>query len=438
MRIFLTSFKGSGIRAQLLRGTSGVAGLRFLNIALTLAVGILLARILGPQNYGIYTFILTLVTLLGLPTKAGLPTLLIRETAKNQLNQNWGLIRGLIKLANIFVFSYSIAISLIAGLTIWWYWKATGSNTEADTFLWALWLLPLIAFEGVRTGTLRGLRWVVSSQLPEQLVRPFMMILFLVAVLLLGEEITSITAIQLNAMAALIAFAVGAYFLIKALPKDVKQAKSEYAIRPWAASLMPLSLFAGLKMLDSQVSILFLGFLGTSEEVGLFRVAATGASLVSFGLIVVNMTLAPQVARLYEAREMKKLQRIITLSTRAVAAISFPVALIFILFGKPVISMVFGEEYVKAATALGILCVGQLVNATAGSVGLVLNMTGNDKLTFIASVIALLVHLLLAFILIPPFGLIGAAFSFAVSITIWNIILIFMTKRKVGINTFLV
>ena len=203
------------------------------------------------------------------------------------------------------------------------------------------------------------------------------------------------------------------------------------------ASLLPLTLFVGLKLLDSQVSILFLGVWATTEEVALFRVAATGAGLVAFGLTAVNMALAPQVARLYQAGEIEKLQRVITLSTRAVAIISFPVALLFIVWGEPIVSFVFGDEYVKAAMALGILCVGQLVNASAGSVGLVLNMTGNDKLTFIAALLALLINSVLAIILIPMFGLIGAAISFSVSISVWNIFLVVATKWKVGINTFL-
>jgi O-antigen/teichoic acid export membrane protein len=65
-------------------------------------------------------------------------------------------------------------------------------------------------------------------------------------------------------------------------------------------------------------------------------------------------------------------------------------------------------------------------------------MTGNDKSTVLGAATALVVNFMLAIILIPLLGLSGAAIGFAVSLTIWNVILMVMVKKKVGITTFLV
>lgn len=436
MKYSVRHLKGNGLKAQLLRGAGGSAGIQVLNLLLTLVSGVFLARILGPENYGIYAFVISIITLLSLPAKAGLPTLLVRETANNHLNKYWGSMRGLLKASNIFALGYSVLIIIIVG--VWLTWKSTGEyNAQQTALMWALWLLPLMAFEAVRTSTLRGMRRVVTSQVPEKIVRPLVMIVLVGAALLFGNELNAVTAIQFNVIGAIAAFILAAIIFVKVIPRQVSKTAAEYNLKPWAASLLPLSLFAGLKMLDSQVSILFLGFLGTKEEVGLFRVAATGATLVAFGLTAVNMALAPQVARLYSEGKLDKLQRLITLSTRAVAAISFPVAFVLIFWGEELIGWVFGAEYVEAAIALTILCVGQLINASAGSVALVLNMTGNDKFTIIGAVVGLLVNLVLATILIPITGLTGAAISFSISLSLWNIVLMVTTKRKVGINTFL-
>lgn len=435
MKKHLKKLKGEGLKAQLIRGAGGSAGIKAVNLVLTLVSGVLLARTLGPESYGTYTFVLSIITLLSLPAKAGLPTLLVRETAKNQLNNDWGLMRGLLKTSNLFAIGYSVIV--LTGVGVWLLLREGDKTAETATLLWALLLLPLMAFEAVRTGTLRGLRWILSAQAPEQIVRPLTVILLVGSVVLLGSEFNEVRAIQFNVIGALLAFAVGVFLLFKALPLSVKMAEPRYDIKPWAASLLPLSLFAGLKLLDSQVSILFLGFLATNEEVGLFRVAATGATLVAFGLNAVNMAMAPQIARLYNAGELEKLQRTITLSTRVVAVVSFPVAIIFIVFGETIIGAVFGQEYVAAAPALTILCVGQLVNASAGSVALVLNMTGNDKSTVIGAAVALIVNLILSLLLVPVLGLIGAAIGFSVSLSVWNILLMFMAKKRVGVNTFL-
>jgi len=429
-------FKGDGLRAQVLKGAGGTALVRASSMLLMLASGVLLARSLGPENYGIYSFVLSLIALLGLPANAGLPTLLVRETAKSQAVGRWGLVKGLLQISTSAVFVYSAIIALSAAFVVYWIWEADGSS-QVDTFLWALWLLPIIAFEGVRTGVLRGLRWVAISQIPEQIIRPALIIALLGTAIVLDRNVTAIQAVQFNIGAALIASLVGAFFLFKAFPKHITEVQPEYNIKPWFWSLLPLSIFAGLRMLDSQINILVLGLLGSSEEVGLFRVAVTGASLVTFGLTAINMALAPQVARMYQAGDMQKLQRMITLTTRGAVLVSLPIATIFMLWGEQLLGLVFGPEYVAAATALAILCLAQIIDASCGSVAVVLNMTGNDTATVTSTLISLLLNLALAVALIPQYGLLGAALGYMVSLVSWNVMLAIVARKKTGLITFL-
>ena len=436
MKRLAKQFRGDGVKAQLLRGTGGSAVVQAANILLALAAGVVLARTLGPESYGTYTFVLSIVTLLSLPAKAGLPTLLVREIAKNQVKRQWGLLRGILKFSNGLALGYATVVAA-AGSGLVLSGVILGNSASATSFAWGLWLLPLMALEATRTASLRGLRWVVTAQLPEKIVRPALMIVLVGGAAITGTTLNPDTALQFQLVGAFVAFLVGAFVLVKALPRDVTNAIPEYAVRPWLASLAPLTFFVGLKLLDSQVAIIFLGFLSTPEDVGLFKVAATGAGLVTFSLMAVNMALAPQLARLYNAGEKEKLQRVVTLSVRAVCAISLPVALVLIVWGEPIVGFVFGNEYSGAADALAILCIGQLINTSAGSVGAVLSMTGNDQLVFIGALLALTVNTVLALVLIPAYGLTGAAVSFAVSISTWNIFLSIMAWSKLGINTYL-
>jgi O-antigen/teichoic acid export membrane protein len=132
------------------------------------------------------------------------------------------------------------------------------------------------------------------------------------------------------------------------------------------------------------------------------------------------------------------LQRVITTSTRLIMAVSLPVALILIFWGKEVIGLVFGPQYMGASTALAILCVGQLVNTSVGSVVLVLNMTGHDKQTLIGIAVALILNVSLAIFLVPVWAVDGAAVAFSASMAAWNLILLRSTKKYTGINTFFI
>lgn len=103
-----------------------------------------------------------------------------------------------------------------------------------------------------------------------------------------------------------------------------------------------------------------------------------------------------------------------------VIALSLPVALGLIVFGKPILATVFGPEYAAGALALAILCVGQLLNAGFGSVGNILNMTGHERDTVLGVAIGAISNVALNLLLIPPLGIDGAAIAIAMSLLIWN------------------
>ena len=96
---------------------------------------------------------------------------------------------------------------------------------------------------------------------------------------------------------------------------------------------------------------------------------------------------------------------------------------------------VFGEEYADGRIALAILCVGQLTNALVGSVGFLLNMTGNERDVAKGFAIAAIINIALNLVLIPLFGIEGAAFATAVSMMVWNVLLYRQARAKLGIDS---
>lgn len=428
-------YAGDGLRAQLVKGVTGTAGLKVGAIVLSLATGVLLARALGPEHYGIYSFVYALIVLIGLPSRAGLPILVVRETARNQFDQRWGELRGLLTFANVFTFAYSVVAGLIAVYVAWKVWGEGGSQTF-PTFLWALLLLPLISLGSIRGAVLKGLRKPIQGQLPEEILRPLILVLVLAGALLVGADISSVQAYYFHVFAALVAFLIGAGMLWKAIPGPVFSARATYQPRVWAVSLVPLAVFSALRMADSQITIVLLGSLANAEDVGLFKVAFQGAALVSFGLTAVNLVVAPHIARLYQAGDMAKLQEMITKSTRMVMLLSLPVFVVFVMWGEPLVVLVFGTEYGNAALALAVLSFGQLVNVSTGSVGVVLNMSGNERSTLIPVVLALVSNVAFCVWLIPQWGLMGAAIACGASTIICNLLLMVVTTRKTGLKTF--
>jgi O-antigen/teichoic acid export membrane protein len=157
------------------------------------------------------------------------------------------------------------------------------------------------------------------------------------------------------------------------------------------------------------------------------------SELVSFGLLSVNMVLAPTVADLYSKREIQRLQNIVTKSARASFLFTLPVALLFIFYGSGMISFLYGSQFIPAALPLSILCVAQVVNGGMGSVALLLNMTGFEKDTAAGTTIAAISNVFFNLLLIPSMGIVGASIATGMSIIIWNVILVKLLFKRTGI-----
>ena len=114
--------------------------------------------------------------------------------------------------------------------------------------------------------------------------------------------------------------------------------------------------------------------------------------------------------------------------------ISIPITT-FILLVPELIMSIFGPEFTRGATVLQIICLGQVINVLAGSVGLLLSMSGHERDLRTVTLISGPIALVLPFILIPTYGINGAAYSTAISMITQNLIAAFLVKRRLGFNT---
>jgi len=104
-----------------------------------------------------------------------------------------------------------------------------------------------------------------------------------------------------------------------------------------------------------------------------------------------------------------------------------------VLFGKIILNF-YGFEFREAYTPLLILLPGQLLNICCGSVGLILSLTGYQYYTAIIFAASSFVNISLNFLLIPAYGMIGAAISTTISVCFWNILMAFYVIRKLKIQ----
>ena len=425
--------QGQGVGAVLVRGASGSFGVMLLGAALAFGINILLARVLGVSQYGIYVYALTWINLLSLFCKLGMDTSLLRFVPAYSANEEWSLLRGILGRSVQYVLVTSSLIALLASVVVW-YLSASLGTDQAKTLWIAFLILPLLGLIALRSAVLRAYKHVVKAALPESIFqRLIIALLASLFYLYTKQNLQASQVMVFNLLGTLFAFYIGTIWLIKVLPQQLRDTKPSYEGREWIKVSLPLFFMSGMSLILNQTGIIMVGSIMDAEQTGVYAVANRIANLVIFGLIATNAIVAPMISELYSTGQYHKLQRMITLAARGIGAFTIICSIFLVLFGKFVLGL-FGEGFVVGYTILIILLAGQMVNALAGSVGFLMTMTGHQNQAAQILGVSAAINIVLNILLIPAMGLIGAAIATATTTTLWNVSMLIYVRRRLNIN----
>jgi O-antigen/teichoic acid export membrane protein len=429
--------RGGVLRGAIVRGAAGSAAVKAGQALAALVVTVVLARALGPAGFGLYAFAQAVVMLLVLPASFGLPQLVLRETARAQAAGDWGRLRGLWRWAGLRVLGLSLAAAalLLAGGGL----AAAAGDPRGPALMIGAALLPLIGLGNLRGEALQGLRHVVLGQLPERLLRPAGLAgLAAVAFFPAGLAASPAAAMALHAAAAALAFAAGAWWLHRKRPAALAgpgRPAPVYDGPAWWAAAWPLGLSAGLLLVVQQADLIMLGLMRAEEEVAAYRAASQAGLLVVFGAQAVTAAVNPYMARRHAEGDRAGLQRLVRLAAAAMTLAALPLVALYAAAGDWLLAAAFGPAFAAGYAALVILAAGRLIHAAFGPAGMLLNMTGHERATLRGSATAAIANLVLNALLIPPFGMAGAAAATTATLTLWNAMLYHAARRRLGIDS---
>lgn len=407
----LSSGQGDTLRAKLVRGAAGVGGLKLLSLPITLATSVLMARTLGVEDYGVYSYVLGLVFLFALPAYAGLPPFLVREVSSYHPAENPGLLTGLIRRAHQVALFLGILIMLIVlGFVIW---KARHDFDEkTHLMLIAAIIIPLLAVIQVRTAILQGLTLVVQSRIADTIVRPLVFLVIVLIVFFVGA-LNPFSALFAQLMATAVTLIVVSILLKRQL-KGVR-ADPVFHDQRWKKSILPFSAIAGVSYLNSELITPLVGMLATNSEVAYFKVAISIAILVSVPLTIVEATIHPHITRVFATGEKARLFRMVSLAGIAALLVSLPLVVFLIAFGQNVLEFVYGLDYSDAYWPLAIIVIGFLIVNLVGPSMLLLHATNYENDALVISIAGAGLTVSLCFTLIPEKGALGAALAITIS-----------------------
>ena len=408
----------TSLRGHLLRGVAGSLALTVANAGLTFLNGILLARVLGAESYGVYSTAIALVLVISLPLTLGFDRLLVRELPAAAVRGDWASARGLIRRAFQAVMLTSVLVTLAVALVVWLLRDRIGTEV-ATVIIVALVLVPVLSFSSLRRSLGLGLQQIVTAQLPEAVIRPGLFALFLVTALLVLGSLTAIGAMLLSLTALLISTSIGVLVLWRRVPERLRSGRGEYRTRYWLREALPFAMLAAVQTFLAQIDVLLVGTIAGAEPAGQYTVAARGAGLVLFGFTAVNVTLGPTISQLWATRDSRRLQLAVTRAARGAFAFALVVSVVLWAFGPQFLSL-FGPEFVAANQILAVLVLSALIDVALGLGPVSMAMTGHQRAGFMAIAVTAVARVALGLFLIPTYGALGAAFGALISIVIYN------------------
>ncbi len=418
----------------LLKGSSVTLILKIVGALSSYVFTLLVTRNFGASAMGTFALSLTVITIFSVVGRLGLDTALLKLISEHSSQGRWDTVRSIHSKA----LRMSLPLSFLLSVLLFFC-----SPPIATYVFHKEGLVPFLrlASFGIIPTVLIFLNSESLRGLKEIRDYAFLQLtgVFLFGALLLGTALTIWEDNRLPLIAYLaasvIVATIGSIMFVKKADVQASSASPHMGYRELFDISMPMLLSSSMFLVMGWADTIMLGIFRSEREVGIFSVALKISTVTSLTLMAINSIAAPKFAELYSKGDMDGLQGIVRQSTRMIFWTSVPVLLCILLFPKIILG-IFGEEFEAGVYALLLLAAGQFVNAISGSVGYLLQMTGNQKLFRNIILIAVVINIALNALLIQRYGINGAAVSSMISMIFWNLAAVFSIKKLLGLRTY--
>lgn len=401
------------------RGASVYAVGSGLSKALGFVFQVVMTRGLGAELYGIYTYGFTLamfvVNFADLGTSKSILKF-IPQYEDDHANQN-----RLLGLA--YVTSFGGSVLLGGGLYVL-------APTIADLTLKEPLLTEVLRIFGVFVVFYTLIRTISSvfqsielqeyKMLLENVTTQGIRILTAGIALAVGASVVGVTAAIIVGTVLTFGIAVAVFFSRTSFRPTLRGSRTN--IREFYNVSLPLTFLDAGRLLYRRIDVLMVGFLlSASSSVGVYNIATVLASLLRLPLTGFNQLFPPIASRLYSNGEIEELQSVYTMVTRWTFTISLLPAAATIVYAEELLG-IFGNAFTAGVTVLLLFVLGELVNAVAGPSNYMLIMTDHQYVTLVNEWALGVFNVVLNYLFISWFGLVGAAIATAGVLSVINFV----------------
>ena len=418
------------------RGDSGRASLvafviRIASAAIAFVSQVLMARWMGGFEYGVFVLVWTVMILVGDGSCLGFQTSVVRFIPEYRARGQRGELRGLVRVSQLFVLVSSCLVAA-AGLAGVWLFSDAIESYYVLPFYLGMTCLPLMALSSLMEGMARANGWIAVALAPVYILRPVLILATMAGAILLGYPPSARVAIVCAILASLMTTLYQFVTVAPPVTAEVRDEPARLRVRDWLMVSLPIFLVDSFFYLHTNADILMVGWFLQPEDVAVYFAALKLLALVHFVYFAVKAGVAQRYAQYAHGAGR---ERLAGFARETVAWTFWPsllMAVVVLALGRPLL-MLFGDGFEAGYPLLLALVCGVVLRAAVGPAESLLTMSGHQKTCAIVFAATLAVNVALNLVLIPRWGLWGAAVSTALAMAVETLLLALAVHNRLGI-----
>jgi len=423
--LFTADERGAASRMSLI-----AFSVRIVSAVIAFVSQVLLARWMGSFEYGIFVLVWTTMIIVGNLSCLGFHTSVIRYLPEYREKNMLPELRGILLTSRLFVLIASTVIAAI-GMGGVWFFSDSLENYYVVPFILGMTCLPMIALSDVLQGVARANSWPISALAPTYLTRPILILVVLGIALLAGMQADARTAILAAIVATYATTLLQLVSMTSRVGKRIPAGPMRVLLREWIIVSLPIFLIESFFFLLTNADVLMVGVFMQPNDVAVYFATVKTLALVHFVYFAVKTGVAQRYAQFTHGDR----HRLAAFARETVSWTFWPslaMAVAVLAVGEPML-MLFGPGFDQGYPLLFLLVFGVVARSAVGPAEALLTMSGNQNVCAAVFAATLGVNVSLSVLLIPQFGLWGAAIATTLSMMFEATMLALTVKRKLGI-----
>ncbi len=393
---------------------------------------IIIAIFLGSEYGGIYFLSASIILIAQSIAIFGVPMAVIRYTAIFKGKGDESRIKGSIYSSLLLGLLFSSLVTLILFLTSDLLAKNIFHKPDVAFILKYLSLtIPFMSITYILSRATRAFKGMKYEVYIISIVEPFTKISLAFLFLQKGWGIKGVIIAYITS--TLIGTLLSIYYARKTFSYWHKEIVPVFQFKRIINFAFPSLLIGFLSILIIKIDILALGYLSSAKEIGIYNIAVKIAYINNLIFMSFNAIFSPIISELYAKNEHAKLNDLFKVQSRWILTVSLPIGLLLILFANPILNLI-GQEFTTGSMCLTILSISMILISFMASVEVMLVYSGRVYLNLLNSFTVCVICLILNFLLIPRFGIIGAAMATGISLTGINLIRLIQVAKFLRLN----